>query len=213
MDKDVAYKTAKILLDTKSVLINTKEPFQYVSGKTGPVYVDMRRIISFPEERCILMDFAAEKLKSFNFDYLAGGETAGIPYAAFIAERLNLPMIYVRKKPKGHGRMAQIEGHVSEENKNVILIEDLMTVGSSQKVFVDALRQANLNIDHSFVIFSYDIYELSKENVADMGITAHALTNWWAILDVAKAENYFDTETLTSLEAFLNDPENWAAAA
>lgn len=208
--KEIAYKAAKILLETKSVLINTKEPFTYTSGKIGPIYVDIRRLISFPAERSILMDYAADLLKPLNMDYMAGGETAGIPYAAFLSERLNIPMLYIRKKAKGHGRMAQIEGHMDEEGKNVILIEDLLTVGSSQKVFVKALREANAKIDHSFVLFSYDIYPQSKINLEEMKIQLHSLTNWWAVLDVIKAENYFDDETITSLENFLNAPDDWA---
>lgn len=212
MNKDeIAQSAAKILLETKSVLINTKEPFTYTSGKIGPVYCDIRRLISFPKERGILMDMATTLLKPLKADYMAGGETAGIPYAAFLAERLDLPMLYIRKKPKGHGRMAQIEGHISEDKNKVVLIEDLLTVGSSQKVFVDALREAHLEVSNSFVIFSYDIFPQSKVNLEEMKITLHSLTNWWAILKVVKENNYFDSETIKSLEEFLNSPESWAA--
>jgi orotate phosphoribosyltransferase len=208
--KEISYNTAKILLETKSILINTKEPFTYTSGKVGPTYCDIRRLISFPKERSVLMDYAAEILKPLGMEYVAGGETAGIPYAAYLSERLDLPMLYVRKKPKGHGRMAQIEGHIEGDNKKVILIEDLLTVGSSQKVFVEALRTAGMNVKDSFVLFSYDIYPQSKTNLEEMGITLHSLTNWWAILEVVKEENHFDNETINSLENFLNDPEKWA---
>ena len=211
MDKtQIAQETAKILIETKSVLINTKEPFTYTSGKIGPTYVDIRRLISFPKERKILMDFAAEIVKPLGLDYYAGGETAGIPYAAFLADRLNAPMLYIRKKPKGHGRMAQIEGHIQEGKNKVLLVEDLLTVGSSQKVFVQALREANLEVENSFVIFSYDIFPQSKINLDEMGMTLHSLTNWWAILDVIKQEKYFDDETIQSLEEFLNAPDSWA---
>jgi orotate phosphoribosyltransferase len=212
MDKaQIAKEAAKILIKTKSVLINTKEPFTYTSGKIGPIYVDIRRLISFPAERTILMDFAAEMLKPLGLDYYAGGETAGIPYAAFLSERLNAPMLYIRKKPKGHGRMAQIEGCITEEKNKVLLVEDLLTVGSSQKVFVKALREANLEVKNSFVLFSYDIYPQSKINLDEMGVTLHSLTNWWAVLDVIKEEKYFDEETITSLEQFLNAPDDWAS--
>ncbi len=207
--KEIAKQSAKILLDTKSILINTKEPFNYVSGKMGPTYADIRRLISFPKERKILMDLAAEIISPLGMDYVAGGETAGIPYAAFLAERLDVPMLYVRKKPKGHGRMAQIEGHIEGENKKVILIEDLLTVGSSQKIFVQALREANLTIADSFVLFSYDIYPKSKENLKEMKINLHSLTTWWDILDCVKTDNYFDSETIDSFEKFLNSPDEW----
>lgn len=203
---DIAYQTAKILLDTQSVLINTKDPFTYTSGKIGPVYVDIRRMMSFPKERTQLMDFAAQMLKPLNLDYIAGGETAGIPYAAFISERLDLPMLYVRKKPKGHGRMAQIEGHIDGEGKNILLVEDLQNRGTSQTVFIDAIREAGAVIDHVFVLFAYNIYDHDKDRDTQL----HTLTDWWAVLDVVKSENIFDSDTIESLESFLNDPESWA---
>lgn len=213
---EIAKTAAKILLDTKSVLFNAKEPFTYTSGKKGPVYTDCRRLISFTEERETLMGYAVELLSGEigleNIDYMAGGETAGIPYAAFIAQLAHKPMLYVRKKPKGFGRMAQIEG-VMEEGRNVILIEDLQTDGGSKKVFIDALRDAGAKIEHAFVVFHYGIFPASEENMKNLGITLHSLTNWWHVLDVAKEQNYFDAETLQSVEAFLNDPKGWSAAA
>lgn len=210
VSKEIAQQTAKILLDTQSILINVKEPFTYTSGKIGPIYVDIRRLISFPVERTILMNYAADITKPYNFDYVAGGETAGIPYAAFLAERLNLPMVYIRKKPKGHGRMAQIEGYIEKDNLSALLVEDLLTVGSSQKIFVKALRDASINVSHSFVIFSYDIYQQGKDNLKEMAIDCISLTNWWSVLDLLKQGNHFDSDTVISLESFLNDPESWA---
>ncbi len=133
----IARASAQILLDTKSVLFNAREPFIFTSGRASPVYTDCRRLISFPEERGILMDFGANMLREYagGVDLVAGGETAGIPYAAFIAERLNKPMLYVRKKPKGFGKMAQIEGVMDEEGKRVVLVEDMQSDGASKKVF------------------------------------------------------------------------------
>ena len=139
---DTAREAAKILLSTKSVLFNSKEPFVYTSGKIGPVYVDIRRLIAFPKERTTLMNFAANMLKKNiglgNIDYLAGGETAGIPYAAFIAERLEKPMLYVRKKPKGHGLTAQVEGKL-DPGQSVLLYEDLITDGLSKINFIQGI--------------------------------------------------------------------------
>jgi len=213
MTQDDRLKAAQILLDTKSVLFNAKEPFTYTSGKQGPVYVDCRRLISFPEARGILMDMGAAIIreKCPDVKYIAGGETAGIPYAAFIAERLDQPMLYVRKKPKGFGRMAQIEGVMNDDNPNVILIEDLQTDGGSKRVFIDALRLAGATIEHALVIFHYGIFPASLENMSAMGITLHELTDWWAVLQVAKRDHYFDAETLASVEAYLNDPASWQA--
>lgn len=210
----IAAESAQILLDTKSVLFNAREPFTFTSGRISPVYVDCRRLISFPKERGILMDFGADILRQACPDlaYCAGGETAGIPYAAFMAERLNLPMLYVRKKPKGFGRMAQIEGVMDETGKKVVLIEDLQTDGGSKKVFIDALREAGAIVEHSFVVFHYGIFQASEDNMKAMGVKLHALTTWWDVLAVAREKRYFDEETLNSVESFLKAPDVWAEA-
>lgn len=204
---DHAYNTAKILLDTESVLINTKEPFTYVSGKKGPVYVDMRRIISFPDARKIIMDHAAETLKDLDVDYIAGGETAGIPYAAFIAERLNAPMLYVRKKPKGHGRMSQIEGCMDKDNPKILLVEDLQNRGTSQRIFIDAMREAGASVEDVFVVFAYNLYNEERDT------KLHHLADWSDVMRVVKDENKFSSDEIASLEAFLDNPDTWEQAA
>lgn len=211
---EIAKQSAKILLDTKSVLCNVKEPFTYTSGNKGPVYVDCRRPLSFPQARTALMDMGAALLKQDvgpeHIDIIAGAETAGIPYGALIADRLEKPMIYVRKKPKGHGRMSQIEGHFDENTQpRVVLTEDLQNYGSSKKVFIDALREAGAQIEHFFVLFDYGVRPKVAADNKDMGLTQHNLCNWWDVINVARELNYFDEETLSSVEAFLNDPADW----
>lgn len=213
---EIARESANILLDTKSVLFNARQPFVYTSGKTGPVYVDIRRLISFPRERGALMDFAVEILNAEvgagNIDYVAGGETAGIPYAAFIAERMGKPMLYVRKKPKGFGRNAQIEGNLEGAAPKVVLIEDLQTDGGSKKVFIDALRAADAAIAHSFVVFHYGIFPKSEENMREMGVKLHALVTWRDMLAAARERSFFDAATLAEVESFLNAPAAWQDA-
>ncbi|HMB75525.1 MAG TPA: orotate phosphoribosyltransferase, partial [Kiloniellaceae bacterium] len=130
-DQDAfATATANILIEIEAVLFRPDDPFIFTSGRASPVYVDCRKIISFPRARARLMDMAVTQLAatagSEAFDVVAGGETAGIPFAAWIAERLSLPMVYVRKKPKGFGRNAQIEGQFKEGDR-VLLVEDLAT--------------------------------------------------------------------------------------
>ena len=210
MTTDIAKASAKILLDTKSVLVNVEEPFTYTSGAKGPVYVDCRRPIAFAEERSQLMGFAAEMLKDLNIDYMAGGETAGIPYAAFLAERMHKNMLYVRKKPKGFGRMAQIEGHFEEgSNPNVLLVEDLQRDGGSKIPFVNVLRESGATVTDSFVVFHYGTFKKSEETMKELGVNLHALCTWWDILDVAKEQDYFDASVIDSVELFLNEPEQW----
>lgn len=205
-------EAAGILLDTNAVLINAKEPFTYTSGKRGPVYVDCRRLISFTKARDRLMNMAAEmiRLECPGIDYVAGGETAGIPYAAFLADRLDLPMLYIRKKPKGFGRMSQIEGFMEDTGKKVLIVEDVQNYGVSVKVFVDALRAAEAVTEHIFVIFQHG-HDSSRQAMKDMGVTLHALTDWQAVLKVAKMRRSFDAPTLASVESFLHNPEGWAA--
>ncbi len=216
--EEIARDAAMALIETESILFNADEPFTLKSGKKSPVYIDCRRLISFVKERNLLMNHAAKLIASDvgadNIDVMAGGETAGIPYGAYISDRMNKPMIYVRKEPKGYGRMAQIEGFMPEKNEagkkpNVILIEDLQTDGGSKKIFIEALRNAGANVEHAFVVFHYGIFEASKQNMKDLGITLHALTTWWDVLDVAKDKKYFDDKTLASVESFLNDPIKW----
>lgn len=215
--EDMAAQAARILLDTESVLFNSREPFIFKSGRPSPVYTDCRRLVSFVEERNLLMDFGAELLRRnvgiSKIDYVAGGETAGIPYGAFIADRLQKPMVYVRKEPKGYGRMAQIEGVLPEKGSpRTILVEDLQTDGGSKKIFINALREAGARVEHAFVIFHYGIFPASEANMKALGIKLHALCTWWDVLKVAKEDKYFDAETLKAVESFLNDPEGWAKA-
>jgi orotate phosphoribosyltransferase len=210
--KHIALETARILLETKSVLFNITEPFTYTSGRKGPVYVDCRRLISFVKERGQLMDFAAQTIRAIGLDkidYIAGGETAGIPYAAFIAERLQKPMLYIRKKPKGFGRMAQIEGYMDEGRHNIVLVEDVQNFGTSVKIFIDVIRESGAHIQDLVVLFSHG-HESSKQHMDEMGVKLHALATWHDVLEIAKAKKYFDSETLSSVEAFLHNPEKWA---
>ena len=212
MDKKrIAKESAKILLNTKSVLINTKEPFTYTSGAKGPVYVDCRRLISFVEARRQLMSFANTILKDLNIDFVAGGETAGIPYGAFLSEEMSKPMLYIRKKPKGFGRMSQIEGFFEEgSNPNILLVEDLQRDGGSKVPFVNALRESGAEVTDSFVVFHYGTFPKSEERMKELKVNLHALCNWWDILEVAKEENILDNDTIESVRSFLKDPDTWS---
>ena len=215
-DKEtIAREASKILIETESVLFNVEEPFTYTSGRMGPVYVDCRKLIAFPRARGVLMDMAASMIAQEvgleSLDIIAGGETAGIPYAAFLSERLTLPMAYVRKKPKGFGRMAQIEGHMNDGDR-VILVEDLQTDGGSKKLFVNALREAGAEVAHTFVVFHYGIYEASQKNMDALGITLHALTSWPEVLKTARDNNYVDAKTFDSVQSYFDDPVAWSVA-
>ncbi len=215
-DKEVmAELTAKMLLEVDAVRFMTDKPFIYTSGWASPVYTDCRRLISFPRVRQTLVDFGVatvEREVGFEqFDAVAGGETAGIPFAAWMADRLMLPMQYVRKKPKGFGRNAQIEGHI-EDGDRVLLVEDMTTDGRSKVNFCEALRQAGAVVEHVFVFFFYDIFPEGKKILGDLGVTLHALATWWDVLEAAKKSGKFDKAKLKEVEKFMKDPAAWSKA-
>src|SRR6195256_962591 len=140
---------------------------------------------------------------------IPGGETAVIPFAAWIADRLSLPMLYVRKQPKGFGRNAQIEGEL-KEGARVLLVEDLASEGTSKLNFVRAIRQAGGRIDHAFVIFNYGIFPQIETSLAAEGITLLALATWWDVAETAERLGRFAPGQYAAIESFLKDPEAWS---
>jgi len=212
---EIARLTARMLLEIKAVHFNANQPFKLASGLPCPTYIDCRKLISYPRIRSTLMDFLTVTVMrnaGFEaFDNIAGGETAGIPFAALVAERMALPMTYVRKKPKGYGRNARIEGAMSE-GERVLLVEDLTTDGGSKLSFVDAIRETGATCAHTAVIFYYGIFPETEKTLGDHGVALHSLCTWWDVLAEAKAQGSFEANTLTEVEAFLNAPRDWQEA-
>ena len=211
----MARLTARMLLDIKAVHFNTDQLYTHASGKQAPTYIDCRKIISYPRVRATCMDFLCCKVMEAAgleaFDNIAGGETAGIPFAAFVAERMGLPMSYVRKKPKGYGRTAQIEGEMREGDR-VLLVEDLTTDGGSKLKFVDAIRAAGATCGHTAVVFFYGVMAGTEERLAEHGLTLHYLATWADVIAEARRGGDFTESTLAEVERFLADPEAWRAA-
>ena len=212
---EIARLTARALLDIKAVHFNADTPFTLASGLPSPTYIDCRKLISHPRIRSVLMDFmtiTVMRNAGFEaFDNIAGGETAGIPFAALVAERMALPMSYVRKKPKGYGRNARIEGDMTP-GQRVLLVEDLTTDGGSKLSFVDAIRETGAVCAHTAVVFYYDIFPETTQRLADHGIALHHLCTWWDVLAEARRMDNFDAAMLAEVEVFLNDPRAWQAA-
>ena len=142
---------------------------------------------------------------------VAGGETAGIPFAAWIADRMAAPMAYVRKQAKGFGRNALIEGDVPE-GKRTLLVEDLTTDGQSKIRFAQALRDAGAIVNHAFVVFFYGVFPGAFETLARMDIALHHLCTWWDVLEACKDRPYFAEPALAEVRRFLEDPVAWSAA-
>ena len=213
---EIARLTARMLLEIGAVHFNASEPFTHASGRKAPTYIDCRKLISFPRIRATLMDFLAVTVMreaGFEaFDNIAGGETAGIPFAAMLAERLALPMTYVRKKPKGYGRNARIEGAMTP-GQRVLLVEDLATDGGSKLSFVQAIRETGATCGHTAVIFFYGIYPGVTDRLAADGIGLIHLATWWDVLAEARAQGAFDAGTLAEVERYLHNPGGWLPVA
>lgn len=210
----MAELTARMLLEVQAVHFRADQPYRFTSGLASPVYIDCRKLISYPRIRNTLMDFAASMiLRDIGFeslDAIAGGETAGIPFAAWIADRLSMPMQYVRKKAKGFGRDAQIEG-AFKEGARILLVEDLTTDGRTKIRFCEALRKAGLMVEHTFVLFHYDIFPETKATLVEHGIRMHSLATWWDVLRVAREQAYLDADVLDEVESFLHEPVKWSS--
>ena len=201
---------AKILIDIKSVNFSFKNHFTLTSGLKSPVYVDCRKIMSFAKEREFIINSAINYLKINNIDneIIAGGETAGIPYAAYISEKLKKPMVYIRKKPKGFGINKQIEGDF-HKNQSALLVEDLATDGGSKITFINAMREAELEVKDIFVIFYYDIFDFKKSNLFKLNVKIHSLCTWKNIIEYIEKNNLYTEKEILDLKIFLSNPNKW----
>lgn len=206
-------ETGKILIDIAAVNFRPAEPYTLTAGWASPVYIDCRKLISYLPERRRVIEMGAELIRrdigTDAFDLVAGGETAGIPYAAFLSEALDKPMLYVRKKPKGFGRNAQIEGDVAE-GQRVLLVEDLATDGGSKVTFIDALRNAGAVVEHVFVVFFYGAFPGAAETMDDAKVDLHYLADWQDVLAAAEAGGYFTPGDIQGVRDFLADPLGWS---
>ena len=208
-------RAAELLLEIGAVHCNLDQPFIFTSGWASPVYVDCRKLIAAPRQRREIIQMASEQIDTVigrdHVDVVAGGETAGIPFAAWIAEYFFLPMIYVRKEPKTFGRLGQIEGAL-EPGQRVVLVEDLATDAKSKVKFARALTRAGAAVEHAVVVFYYGIYPDAEKNLAEAGLRLHALTDWRTTLTVAEAKGYFDGKQAATVRDFLAAPEAWSKA-
>ncbi len=211
---------ARALIETQSVLLRPKEPFRLASGRLSPVYVDCRRLISFPGPRRRITEafaqIAREQIWLQRVDVIAGGETAGIPFAAFLAVELTMPMIYVRKVPKGYGRTSQIEG-VLTKGQRVLLVEDLVTDGGSKLAFQQGIERAGGIIERCLCVFEYFSEQAglreARTRLAEHGITLHSLANWDEVLNLMLSEGRITAEEREKILTFLSDPDHYPPAS
>ncbi|MEA1786848.1 orotate phosphoribosyltransferase [Arenibacter sp. GZD96] len=209
LDKDTAKKTAELLLQINAIKLKPENPFIWASGWTSPIYCDNRIILSYPRIRNYVREQMAKQLTQLygKPDVIAGVATGAIGIGMLVAEYLDLPFIYVRPEPKGHGGKNQIEGYV-EENQNVVVIEDLISTGKSSLNAVDALLEAGLRIKGMIAVFTYG-FDVAVKNFEKKNIELHTLSTYDHLIAQASDTQYIKENQLQTLLAWRQDPANW----
>lgn len=203
---------ARDLLRIGAVELRPNDPFTWASGLRSPIYCDNRLTLSEPAVRRRLTDGFAALVEAHGLapDVVAGTATAGIPHAAWLAERLGLPMVYVRSSPKGHGRGNQIEGRLAARAR-VVLVEDLVSTGGSSLAAVEALREAGAEVLATLAVFSY-AFDRAAAAFEEAGVPLATLTDYPALLGVATEMGVVSEADLAALRAWREDPDGWSAA-
>ena len=205
--------TARILIEIGAVSFSLFSPFKLSSGFLSPSYIDCRKIIAYPLAFKSITDMMIDAIKSDMIsqspDYIIGGETAGIPFAAVIAQKMGLPLSYVRKKPKDYGKNKLIEGEILKR-RNSLLVEDLITDGTSKINFVNNIRANDIKCDLSLVVFKYNIFNHVDTTLKENNIELHHLTDWEDVYNEMCNMNEFETDILSEIRKFLDDPITWS---
>jgi orotate phosphoribosyltransferase len=208
---NLAQQVARKLLQINAIKLSPQKPFVWASGLKSPIYCDNRTVLSYLEIRRFIIDAFAEGARQFEpFDMVAGVATAGIAHGALLAERLDLPFIYVRSKPKGHGRQNQIEG-ILPTGKKVLVIEDLISTGGSCLRAVEALREAGATVAGVLAIFSYG-FDRATAAFAKAECPFDTLSDYETLLREAVAESYISEREQKILQQWRQSPEKWSAA-
>ena len=207
--KSIETKIAKDLLEIEAVFLSPSEPFTWAIGIKSPIYCDNRITMSYPKVRKEIAQGLADKIKEAypDVEVIAGTATAGIPHAAWVAEILDLPMVYIRSKPKDHGKGNQIEGRIFEGQKMVV-IEDLISTGGSVLEAAEAAKREGANVLGVAAIFTYELPK-GKANFANAEMPLLTLTNYSVLIEAALEEKYIDETELNLLKEWKQDPENW----
>ena len=209
LHKDIAKKTAEVLLKVKAIKLSPTEPFTWASGWKSPIYCDNRVTLSYPTVRVFLKEEISKIVESKygKPDVIAGVATGAIAIVILVAQELGVPFIYVRPEPKGHGRKNQIEGHL-ESGQNVVVIEDLISTGKSSLNAVKALKESGATVKGMVAIFSYG-FDLASENFKNSNVYLSTLSDYSHLLEQAMDSKYITEKELDTLTEWRKDPENW----
>jgi orotate phosphoribosyltransferase len=205
-------EVARLLFEGGAIHVSRQQPFILAAGWASPVYVDVRVVLGDPALRQAVTQLAVRYLRTTlphaSIDAVAGAETAGIPFAAWLADRLGVKMRYVRKRPLGIGRNAQVEGG-DVDGLKVLLVDDLTTDGGSKLNFARGLRAAGAVVEHVLTIFYHDVFPGAAERLAQAGLTLHPLATWADILRSSSADRV-SPQDRAEVERFLADPVAWS---
>lgn len=205
IDKMVAANLLKI----KAVQLRPDDPFTWASGWKSPIYCDNRKILSYPEIRTSVVDSIVEVIAAHfkEIDIIAGVATGAIALGALVADRLGMPFVYIRPKPKDHGLGAQIEG-VMPKGSNILIVEDLISTGMSSLSAADAVVKNGGNVVGMVAVFSYN-FDRARKAFENANIELYTLSNYDALLEEAVACNYIDASDLEVLREWRFRPESW----
>ena len=205
---NVAKHVAENLLSIKAVSLQPSNPFTWASGIKSPIYCDNRLVLSFPEKRSVVVDGFVEEIKAnyASADVIIGTSTAGIPWGAMVADKLNKPFGYVRSSNKTHGKGNKIEGKV-EPGQKVVVVEDLISTGGSVKDVVDSLREAGAKVIGVVAIFTY-LLPAAEECFHTLQVPYSTLSNYDVLIDVALKNEYIKESDMEKLKAWKQDPKD-----
>ena len=208
-NKDTAKKTAEVLLQIKAIKLQPNNPFTWASGWKSPIYCDNRTTLSFPEIRTYLRENLAKIIEDEygKPDVIAGVATGAIAIGMLVAQQLNVPFIYVRPEPKKHGRKNQVEGYL-EKNKNVVVVEDLISTGKSSLNAVKALKEEGATVKGMVAIFSYG-FDIARKNFEKANVQLHTLSNYQHLLELAVDSHFIDKKDLDTLQEWRSNPSQW----
>lgn len=208
-DPKIASAVAQRLLEIEAIRLQPTKPFTWASGWKSPIYCDNRLSLSYPAVRSFIKHYLQDAIqKNFaNIEAVAGVATAGIPQGALLADAMNLPFLYVRSSPKGHGMENMIEGKVTPGQK-VVVVEDLVSTGGSSLKAVTDLKAAGFEVLGMVAIFTYG-FDVAAENFEKAGVELVCLSDYSSMLPQAIANNYIDQDTLASLQEWRKNPGAW----
>ena len=212
VDQQLAKKVAEAILSIDAMSFRFDPPYTYTSGLKSPVYLDNRLIISYPEKRDLIVDAYCLAIKNtpelIGVEYISATATAAIPQGAMIAQKLNLPMVYVRSSAKGHGKGNKVEGYLKKGAK-VLIIEDHISTAGSLLDNASAITEAGGEVIAAVGTTSYES-EAAKENLKTHGITAYILTNWETLISTAEELGKMTAAQKSIVEAWHDNPKNWS---